>query len=442
MRVLACAQCAAPVEGTLHGGTFRCPYCHAQNQVAARDERIDHQILQQAPQMSEAQRFERLRQQDGQPLMPPPSLQAYMQGGGAADHMIAALQEQWKMAKHELAHGGGYQAAERLYFATLMLRGPMSKQQRDLEVRAMIESALDVLTEPRHRAVMHGFMARDATRLGDPEAGEKWLALMPTRSDDLHIDSAYRITRAYVSTAKRDFNTVLAVLGQRRDDIPIADGNDELAAVMRANAFEKLGRTQEANTELQRIMVSPPHAELVGKIIQSNAALSLCSHTYPQLAQQMQQMSTNVVKSKSGMNTGAIFIVAFLGAPIMIGAQALISALGLPEWIFGIVVGAFVVGILVFVFSALTRGNRIKAKLKQNGIRGQGTLVQCNTTGTRVNNQPVYELILTVEAQGLQPFRASHREILSPMVVGRLQPGATVPILLDPKDPTLFVIDW
>ncbi len=318
----------------------------------------------------------------------------------------------------------------------------MSKQQRDLEVRAMIESALDVLTEPRHRAVMHGFMARDATRLGDPEAGEKWLALMPPSSDDLHIDSAYRITRAYVSTAKRDFNTVLSVLGQRRDDIPIADGNDELAAVMRANAFEKLGRSQEAGAELQRIMVSPPHAQLVGRIIESNAALQLCSHTYPQMAQQMQQMSQNVVKSKSGMNTGAIFIVAFLGAPLMIGAQALVSALDLPEWIFGIVVGAFVIGILVFVFSSLTRGGRIKARLKQNGIRGQGTLVQCNTTGTRVNNQPVYELILTVEAQGLQPFRASHREILSPMVVGKLQPGATVPVLLDPKDPTLFVIDW
>ena len=392
--------------------------------------------------MTEAQRFERLRQQDGQPLMPPPSLQAFMQGGGAADHMIPALQDQWKMAKHELGHGGGYQAAERLYFATLMLRGPMSKQGRDLEVRAMLETALDVLTEPRHRAVMHGFMARDATRLGDPEAGEKWLALMPPSSDDLHIDSAYRITRAYVSTAKNDFNTVLGVLGQRRDDIPIADGQDELAAVMRANAFEKLGRSQEASAELQRIMVSPPHAQLVGKIIQSNAALQLCSHTYPQMAQQMQQMSSNVVKSKSGMNTGAIFIVAFLGAPLMIGAQALVSALDLPGWIFGVVVGAFVIGILAFVFSALTRGARIKAKLKQNGIRGQGTLVQCNTTGTRVNNQPVYELILTVEAQGLQPFRASHREILSPMVAGKLQPGATVPVLLDPKDPTLFVIDW
>ena len=224
---------------------------------------------------------------------------------------------------------------------------------------------------------------------------------MPTRSDDLHIDTAYRISRAYVSTAKRDFNTVLQVLGQRRDDIPIADGNDELAAVMRANAFEKVGRSQEASAELQRIMVSPPHAELVGKIIQSNAALQLCSHTYPQVAQ---QMSSNVVKSKSGMNTGAIFIVAFLGAPLMIGAQALVAALELPEWIFGIVVGAFVIGILAFVFSALTRGGRIKAKLKQNGIRGQGTIVQCNTTGTRVNDQPVYELILTVEAQGLQPF--------------------------------------
>ena len=52
---------------------------------------------------------------------------------------------------------------------------------------------------------MHGFLARDATRLGDPEAGEKWLALMPPSSDDLHIDSAYRITRAYVATAIAEY---------------------------------------------------------------------------------------------------------------------------------------------------------------------------------------------------------------------------------------------
>jgi len=442
MRVLSCAQCGAPVQGTLHGGTFQCGYCQAQNQLAPRDERMDHQVVQQAPQMTEAQRFERLRQQDGKPLMPPPSLQPYMQGGGLAEHMIPAVQDQWRMAKQEVGQGGGFQAAERLYFATLMLRGPLSKQGRDLEVRAMIETALEVLTEPRHRAVMHGFMARDATRLGDPEAGEKWLSLMPPQSDDLHIDSAFRITRAYVSTAKNDFNTVLQVLGQRRDDIPIADGQDELAAVMRANAFEKLGRGQEASAELQRIMVSPPHAQLVGKIIQSNAALGLCSHTYPQMAQQMQQMSSNVVKSKSGMNTGAIFIIAFLGAPLLIGAQFLIQGLGLPGWVFGIAVGAFVVTLLVYVFGSLTRGARIKAKLKQNGVRGQATLVQCNTTGTRVNNQPVYELILTIEAQGLQPFRASHREILAPGAAHKLQPGVVLPLLLDPKDPTMFAIDW
>jgi hypothetical protein len=442
MRVLTCAQCAAPIEGAPQGGSVTCSYCQAQNHIAPRDERIDHQHLQQAPQMSEAQRFERLRQQDGKPLMPPPSLQGFLQGGGLSDHLIPAMQEQWKMAKHEVAQGGGYQAAERLYFATLMLRGPLIKQQRDMEVRAMVESALDVLTEPRHRAVLHGMMARDAARLGDPTAADKWLALMPPTSDDIHIDTAYRITQAYVSTAKHDFNTVLQVLGQRRDDVPIADGQDELAAVLRANAFERVGRTQEATQELQQIMVSPPHAQLVGKIIQSNAALQLCAHTFPQVAQQTQQMATNVVKSKSGMNVGPIFIIAFLGAPVLIGLNFLIMESGLPGWVFGIAVGGFVVGLLVFVFRAMTRGARIKAKLKQNGIRGQATLLEANTTGTRVNNQPLIELVLTIEAQGLQPFRASHREVMSYASQARLQPGMKIPVLIDPQDPALFALDW
>lgn len=442
MRIVACAQCAAPIEGTLHGGTVTCSYCQAPNQIAPRDERVDHQMVQQAPQMSEAQRFERLRQQDGKPLMPPPSLQAFLQGGGLAEHMLPAVKEQWKMAKHEVAQGGGYQAAERLYFATFMLRGPLIKQRRDMEVRAMIESALDVLTEPRHRAVLHGMMARDAARMGDPTAGDKWLALMPATSDDLHIDTAYRITRAYVSTAKHDFNTVLQMLGQRRDDVPIADGQDELAAVLRANAFERMGRAQEALQELQRIMASPPHAQLVGKIIESNGALQLCPHTFPQASQQAHQMATNIVKSKSGMSIGPIFVVGFLAAPLLIGANFAIMEAGLPEWIFGVLVGAVVIGTIAFVLRAITRGARIKAKLKQTGVPGQATLIQANTTGTRVNNQPLIELILNIEAQGLQPFRASHREVMGHASLARLQPGMVIPVLIDPKDPATFALDW
>jgi hypothetical protein len=440
MRVLSCAQCAAPIEGTLHGGAIACQYCHANNQITARDERLDHQLIQAAPQMTEAQRFERLRQQDGQPLVPPPAFMPFLEGGGLQDHNIPAMLQQWKMAKDELARGGGFQVAERLYFATLMLRGPMSKQGQDLHVRAMIETALERMTEPRHRNVLHGFLARDATRLGDPEAGEKWLALMTPHSDDLHIDSAYRITRACVSTAKQDFNTVLAVLGQRKDDVPISDGQDELAAVLRANAFERQGRGQEAVQHLQQIMISPGHAQLVGKIIEGNAALQLCPHSYPQAAQAAQ--NTKVVRTKSGINIGAIILVSVLGAPLMIAASAAMESGGLPSWAFGIIVTGFVLFTFATVVFMITRSSRIKKRLKKSGVRGSATLLEAKGTGTRVNGQPMMELILNIEAPGLAPYRASHREVMGGHRMAQLQGGMRLPILLDPQDPTIVAIDW
>ena len=58
---------------------FACRYCGAQNQLVARNEQP---ILAHQPQpLSEAERLIRLRQQDGRPLLPPPSLQSLVPDG-------------------------------------------------------------------------------------------------------------------------------------------------------------------------------------------------------------------------------------------------------------------------------------------------------------------------------------------------------------------------
>ena len=62
MRVLICAQCGAPFEVPLVDGTAQCTYCSAVNHLSSRDESADLAAAKAGPSMSEAQRFEAVRQ--------------------------------------------------------------------------------------------------------------------------------------------------------------------------------------------------------------------------------------------------------------------------------------------------------------------------------------------------------------------------------------------
>jgi hypothetical protein len=68
--------------------------------------------------------------------------------------------------------------------------------------------------------------------------------------------------------------------------------------------------------------------------------------------------------------------------------------------------------------------------------------LSANETGTRVNNQPVIALLLQVEAQGMQPFRAEHHQIISYAAIQRVVPGSRLQVMVDPSDPRQMAIDF
>jgi hypothetical protein len=243
---------------------------------------------------------------------------------------------------------------------------------------------------------------------------------------------------------KGDYQTVLNALGSRVDDIPIADGSDHICAVLRANALERMGRANEALEQLTRMMLAPGGAELVGAIIQANGDLQLCPHTFPQAQQQQQQTATNVVKTASGFAIGPIFLIAFGGPLLGVGGGALLDALGVaPNEIFmGIAITLYVVLLLATIFWTLSKGARVRAHLQKAGVRGSATVLSANETGTRVNNQPVIALLLQVEAQGMQPFRAEHHQIIGYAAIQRVVPGSRLQVMVDPSDPRQMAIDF
>ncbi len=446
LRILACANCGAPIDGTIAGGSVSCTFCHTANQLQARDESNDRALATMAPTMSEAQRFERLRAQDGQPLIPPPSVQHLLVNCALPPQNLPAAQAEWQQARVELMHGGAFATAERFYFLTWLIYSVLSKQNQDRQLRAVLETARDHLTELRYRQEIHGMLARNAARLGDTAAADEWLGLCSPYSDDLHADTAFRFSQAYVSTAKQDFQRVVQVLGARIEEIPINDSCDGVCGVLRANAYEKMGQMEMAVSQLAQLMMSKAASPAsVDAIIAANPAFGLCPYSAPQAKHQLEYMQANAVRTRGGFNFNALFYPIFIGGFAIPGviflAQKYIDD-SYMNYVIGGVVVTFMVFISFMLWFTLGKGARLKAQLRESGVLGQAQILATRETGVRVNNQPQLELQLQVAVAGHQPYAAIHREVVSMVHLGRLTPGTSLTVRVHPSDPSLMVIEW
>ncbi len=449
LRVLVCEQCGAPVKGTIAGGQVQCGYCGALNVLTTRDDTREQQAARHQPRLSEAQRHQLLRQQDGRPLLPPAALSTLLHEGRLTAQNEALAQQQWNQARREVAGGASFGAAERLYFLTMMLYGLWSETRNDDKIRALLETALNYLREPSHRAVLHGMLARNAARLNDMAAADHWLSLCDPYSEDIQTDSAYRLTAAYLATAKRDYARVLQYLGSRIDDVPIADNNDIVCGVLRANALEKTGQLNLAVQQLS--FWTDTAGGAVQQVIAANAGLGLCFQSMvrvnqraQQRANQQAQMEANVVQTTTGFRFGCLFLPLFLGGfaiPIILGGAERFLGAADAENIAPIVIGGYLVCAFLVVAVTLSKGARSRAHLKKVGIRGSATLISLKATGTQVNDQPQMLLRLKVEAPGQPAFIAEHREVISHAQLPQMVPGATMMVLYNPNDRAQLVIE-
>lgn len=78
-------------------------------------------------------------------------------------------------------------------------------------------------------------------------------------------------------------------------------------------------------------------------------------------------------------------------------------------------------------------------KLANEGVDGTATIGQMVATGKQVNMQPELQFQLTVDVNGTQS-EVTHTQVVSPAIIGQLQPGATVPVKVDPNDHSQLMI--
>jgi hypothetical protein len=85
-------------------------------------------------------------------------------------------------------------------------------------------------------------------------------------------------------------------------------------------------------------------------------------------------------------------------------------------------------------------------RLMKDGVDGQATIRGVRDTGTTIGvggmDNPVADLELDVHAVGRPDTRATIRTVVPRLAVARLVIGGTLPVKVDPSDPSKVAVAW
>ncbi len=366
VRVLVCDGCGAPLRVPVQGGIVQCEYCRATLEVIARREESMGRA-HGGSALDEEHRLAILRLQDGKPLLPPDDLRALLAAGSLAATREREAHERWQAARSQLRTRYSADVEHRFYFLTLLLAEHHWAMAEYLRSRAILESAVETYRGRRHRQVALCSLARHAAVLEDRESALAWLAPCDPAALDLHMDTAYRYTRAFLYRQEEQFDAVLRILGRSRDDVPVADHSDELLAMYRADALERVEGPDAAASELVRWVEKDPFAYFTFVGVRGSSPFELCPRAFDMARSRIPLWNRKLGCKSVGCLVpwlgvvGALVVNGFLAAP----SRPMPAIAG---WIVAAVVvllGAPVVGILALVEYRMWRKRTARGPAKE-----------------------------------------------------------------------------
>lgn len=394
---------------------------------------------------NEALRFERLRAQDGKPLLPPPAIQPLCRDGSLDPAQLGEATRKWQAAQDELRTMPSYPAEERLFWTTFLLARYYAEQGQRAQVPGIVEPSLPLLQQARHQQLLLGTLARNAAAMGDLDGAAQLLPRLDPASEDLQVDTNYRFTTAYVALLRGDFRVVLSVLGTDIDDVPLSDAFDLVCGVFRAHAHERLGNLAVAQQQLQRLATSPEELRGMQQIVASNPQLGLVPGSLPAVAQQVGELHENLLVTDSGIKIGRMIGVPMIGSLLAVAAAGIASEMldpPLSEWVPGAVITVVTLAIVLSSFGGVTKPAAQRKRLMDVGVEGVARLLVVEQTGTRVNGQPMLQLRMVVTLPGQPPYSVLHKEIVPQIQLAQVQPGATLRVRVDPADRRQMAVAW
>lgn len=443
-RVLTCPTCGAPVNVPEAGGTVECGYCRRAARWSAQQPARVRPVSGIAP-IDELARLRRLRGQADQPLMPPASLRRFVVAGQLPDPLVDEALAAWQTTRAQVVSGRAADAAERLFFLTVMLADAYGRRGDERRVRALLESAAELVGGERERQVLHCMMARRAVAAGDRDAARGWLLRCDPQSDDLVSDTAYRFSVAYLATAEGQWSEVFRVIGEDEEALPIAMSSRLAVSVLRANALERTARLDVAVEQLSR-QLAAGHATPSGldSVRRVHVAMDLAPRAVAQaVAQHAATASTRGSRGRWKL-WGAMLPQLLVGAGFFwwsyTASPDALTDDGYSLKLFAFYMGCGFVGLplLIGLFSALFGGG--KKRLLATGIDGHGRILSAEATGWRINEVPQIRLELEVFAGDLEPVETTIKVLVPEhRHADLLRPGATIPLKVDPRRPRRVV---
>ena len=77
----------------------------------------------------------------------------------------------------------------------------------------------------------------------------------------------------------------------------------------------------------------------------------------------------------------------------------------------------------------------------RTGVRGTATVLYA-ASHAKVNDMPLMSLRLDMEAPGFETREVERREVMPTFAAARMEPGLVLPVYIDPKDPSDFILVW
>jgi len=446
MNITICPNCHQAVEVPPQTQQVTCPSCRQSFQTPARK---TGRLQLGDPNLPDTDRRAMLVAQDHKPLLPPPQIQGLFADGTVPEWKLDEALATWNGMRTKLASGPDPIAAEALYVLTLVLG---SNQKLDDRVqRGLAESAVAVLSLPRHEQVLLSHLAMGAARRGDARSARLWLQRCDIHANDIQADSAWRVASAFAATAADRFEDVLALLEPDGVPWPIDDSMDPMAVCLRANAHEHLGRIDQGAAILASYFkeggVSGQNA--IQQIASRPGAVTLCEISLGKAedaakqeaavaAGRMNRFIALILFGVAAFDALLTSVIIYAGWPTKNMSQFArtirMRNMMINAGIWGVVFVALVVAGLVI----LIRG-RTKQRIVQQGTKCRANILSLERTGTYVNNIPQYRLELEVTLPGQASYRASTKQLLDPAAAATML-GASIAVWVDPKYPKKVII--
>lgn len=261
LKSIECPSCGGPVVTDPSSSRTQCGFCNASLDLRPRRKETDeHTDIDEAARMAGLW-AQMLKPDPESPLLyrVPSGLESFaamIDESQARKAGLSAVREAWEHTRARMLVDSTPDREDtiRLFRLAILLSHFYQAEDDHEHARAVLESALELCSEPGQRNILRCRLARAALDTGDEEAFHAWIADCNPRPIYIEADTEIRIAQALRHLRAGAHYQILDVLGRRAEDVPIALADVTLARLLRAHAYAGLGDAREAKTALREIM--------------------------------------------------------------------------------------------------------------------------------------------------------------------------------------------